>query len=176
MARALTGAAYPAPYRDLVGAIGNPPSRAARIGRKGIDMSEQNHAIGNANAWLGTIRDIMAGIRKLESGAESVTVDGETFDDADALRDRIQEQPLSVQVRSAWHNPGAEGVKPAEFEILLSTGGPALRLIGDLDEYGQPESAALEWQDWGTPWTRLPVSDKRADDLRAYAATFYFGE
>lgn len=31
MARALTGAAYPAPYRYLEGAIGNPPSRAARI-------------------------------------------------------------------------------------------------------------------------------------------------
>lgn len=139
-------------------------------------MTEQNHAIRNANAWLFTIRDTMAGLRKLENGAESVTVDGEEFTDSDDLRQRIWEAPLSVQVRSDWHNPGEEGVRPAEFCILLSTGGPALRLIGELDGYGQPESAALEWQDWGTPWTRLPVSDARADDLRTYAATFYFGE
>ena len=138
-------------------------------------MTDNKHAIGNARAWLAAIRRTMAGLRKLESGADAVTIEGEEFESADALRDRIYEQPLSVEVRSEWHTPGSTAL-PGEFCILLSTGGPALRLIGALDEYQQPESAALEWQDWGTPWTRLRVSDARADDLRAYAAIFYFGE
>ena len=50
---------------------------------------DNSHAIGNANAWLDTIRDTMAALRELENGAESVTVDGEEFDDADALAERV---------------------------------------------------------------------------------------
>ena len=44
---------------------------------------------------------------------------------------------------------------PEEFEILLCTGGPACRIVGDLDESCQPSSARIEHQDWGTPWTEL---------------------
>ena len=94
----------------------------------------------------------------------------EMSDESDA-HDRIREDALSVEVRTGWHAPGEAG-KPDEYMILLSTGGPASRIVGDLNEYGAPTTARLEVQDWFKPWTF--VSD--SDEVLAYADCFYFGE
>ncbi|MFZ3215661.1 MAG: hypothetical protein WA192_06340 [Candidatus Acidiferrales bacterium] len=92
----------------------------------------------------------------------------------------IQEDALSVQVRSGWYNPGdSEGAKPAEYEILLCTGGPAVRIIGELNEYMEPDSARIEVQDWFQPWTELRHYTENKDALQillTYARQFYFGE
>lgn len=90
----------------------------------------------------------------------------------------IQECPLSVQVRSGWYIPGSQDddSKPAEYEILLGTGGPASRLIGELDEYCQPTSANFEFQDWFKPWTAARLSGEQKDTLLEFAQCFYFGE
>ena len=89
--------------------------------------------------------------------------------------ERIQEDALSIEVRSGWHSPGdyRDNCSPAEFCILLSTGGPASRIRGEMDN-GEPVRAWLEVQDWGTPWTRC--FDIEQDTLLAYARCFYFGE
>ena len=86
---------------------------------------------------------------------------------------RIDEDPLSVQVRSGWGAPGGD-LDAEEYEILLSTGGPATRIVGGLDSYGEPQSASLEAQDWYTPWTVYNGGDE--DVLLAYVSRFYFGE
>jgi hypothetical protein len=105
---------------------------------------------------------------------EAATVDGDEMKDADSVRERILESPLSVQVRSGWHNAGEPG-EAEDFEILLSTGGPALRIVGELDEHKQPHRAWLEYQDWSTPWTHHHV-DGFADTLLTFCQQFYFGE
>ncbi len=90
---------------------------------------------------------------------------------------RIQEDALSVEVRSGWVDAAAYANldQPAEeFMILLSTGGPASRIRGELDDNGEPCRACLEIQDWGTPWTQY--FDIEQDTLLAYARCFYFGE
>ncbi len=84
----------------------------------------------------------------------------------------IQEDPLSIQVRSDWQIPGEE-LKPGEYEILLSWGGPATRIIGELDEYGQPETAELQAQDWFLPWTEYYQADPEV--LLEYVRQFYIG-
>lgn len=90
---------------------------------------------------------------------------------------RIQEDPLSIQVRGDWHTPGdEEGKTPAEFEILLCTGGPAVRIIGDLNEHAEPTRARLQHQDWFTPWTELVLDHDDHQILLAYAQCFYYGE
>jgi hypothetical protein len=106
----------------------------------------------------------------------------------------IDEDPLSVQVRSGWFAPGAALADraPVEFEILLSTGGPATRIVGELNEHGEPCKARIECQDWFQPWTawRLPVEresfadadawlaefDKADSILLRYCGRFWFGE
>lgn len=138
-------------------------------------MSE--HAISNARGWLDTIVGAMTSLEALNEGAESAEFDGETFTDADAVRQRIHEGPLSVEVRSDWHTPGVAS-DLGEFRILLSTGGPALQLTGELDEHGQPYGQpVLQWQDWGTPWTTYyDTTDDEDEALKNYACEFYFGE
>lgn len=96
---------------------------------------------------------------------------GDCTDEEDA-RQRISEDPLSVEVRSDWASPGEE-LTPGEFQILLCTGGPAVRIMGELDR-GEPCRAWLEYQDWGTPWTQYFGAS--SDTLCQYASHFFFGE
>ena len=90
----------------------------------------------------------------------------------------IHESVLSVEVRSLWYDPCAKDAdtKPGEFTILLCTGGPAVRIIGDLDQYGQPGRAQIEHQDWGTPWTEYRINAEDEEVLLTYCRQFYFGE
>ena len=91
----------------------------------------------------------------------------------DDAREVIQENCLSVEVRADWHAVGdTPDVANGQFVLLLSTGGPASRIRGELSN-GEPHRAWLEIQDWGTPWTQYFVEQ---DTLLAYARCFYFGE
>lgn len=94
------------------------------------------------------------------------------YEDEDEAREAIQEDPLDIRVRSEWESPG-EPLEAVEFMILLCTGGPAVRIIGELSG-GQPSRAWLEYQDWGMPWTQF--FEASSDTLCEYAANFFFGE
>lgn len=139
------------------------------------------HAIENARAWFQNIKEMVA---RYDASGEGDYCGDEPIH---AAEQDIPESPLSVLVRSGWYVPGQRDsteAKPAEYEILLSTGGPALRIVGDLSEHGEPETATLQWQDWGTPWTNCEwwemAADGRTTNVRdvllSYASHFYFGE
>ena len=127
-------------------------------------------ADGGTAAWAAENPDENEELAGLEATAGDCT-------DEDDARARIQEGPLSVLVRSGWHSPGVNGddTKPEEFEILLCTGGPAVRIMGDLDEHGEPTRAYLQHQDWGTPWIDYWEAGA-GDTLLEYSIHFYFGE
>ena len=93
---------------------------------------------------------------------------------AEAICDRVQEDPLEVQVREDWHDIG-EDAEAAEYMILISTGGPALRMIGQLGGF-EPVSAQLQHQDWGTSWTDFSMPPGSSDALIWYASQFYWGD
>lgn len=104
-------------------------------------------------------------------------LDDDADDDAqDEARELIAQDPLSVMVRDGWRMPGAASEGAEEFEILLGTGGPAVRIIGTLDRWGQACDPVLQVQDWFTPWTEFPTSDEGDEALRTYCAQFYFEE
>lgn len=128
------------------------------------DAETDNHAEA-LEALIQWETDNAEELAELEDAAGDCT-------DEDAARDNIQEDPLEVQVRSDWTNPG-ETLEAGEFMILLCTGGPAVRIVGELDR-GTPCRAWLEYQDWGTPWTQL--FGAKSDTLCEYAANFFFGE
>lgn len=92
------------------------------------------------------------------------------------IREEIRGDALSVEVRTDWHDPGCNEEKPTEGRILLCTGGPAVQIIVELNEYCEPEKARLEYQDWFTPWTHCPISNKESDALLIYCGQFWFGE
>jgi hypothetical protein len=131
--------------------------------------------------WLSAysrVRDLVEALRDA----------GDDDDKRESAQTAIQEDPLEVTVRSGWRAPGADrDARPEEFCILLSTGGPASRIVGTLNAHGEPETARLEVQDWGAPWvnaeTWAMASESTMDKipeieptLLAYAREFYFGE
>jgi hypothetical protein len=108
----------------------------------------------------------------------AATLDGDLLESREDAETRIQEDALSVEVRSGWVSPGHPDFEPEEFVILLCTGGPAVRIRGEISG-GQPSRAWLEVQDWFKPWTEYTGSYGEApvrDILLAYASQFYFGE
>ena len=112
---------------------------------------------------------------QLESIIEMVAALDTPDDDAreEAIQE-IQESPLSVEIRSDWRTPGAES-EDTEYRILLCTGGPAVRITGDLGRFNEPDSAQLEYQDWFTPWEKFHDTTNEEDEaLLQYARQFYF--
>lgn len=125
-------------------------------------MSDKmEHAFANGRGWYSTICELVTDLDSSEQ------------DTVEAAQQEIQDGPLSVLVRDGWRTPGAASDGAEEYEILLSTGGPALRIYGKLDQYDQPKTAELQAQDWFTPWIRVPDCDEQK--LLAYASCFYFG-
>ena len=174
---------------------------------------------------------------QLESIKEMVEAHmaGKGYDGYEFASEAIQDDALSVQVRSGWHVPGDEA-EAEEYTILLQApksmssrrgdpcmpaeekalrvdlrastvlnaevepdgnsataalekalravalkrfGGPAVRIVGELNQDGEPVTATLEHQHWFTPWTRV---DLRASTvlnaevvMLTYANQFYFG-
>jgi len=121
---------------------------------------------------IDTLREMVG--EQIERGM--IEPDGFAFDE-DEARQAIEEDALSVEVRSDWYSPGSSDAdtRPAQFCILLCTGGPACRIMGELDEHLEPHRAWLEHQDWGTPWTQY-YEPGIQEALLAYARCFYFGE
>lgn len=117
-------------------------------------------------------------LRKLwKNSMASIVEDIEAMAKDENKRDEIIEGALSVEVRSGWQNVG-ETLSPTEFCILLGTGGPAVRIVGELSPHMEPESADLQVQDWGTPWTSFGhmVTSKQREALLQFVSCFYFGE
>lgn len=123
-----------------------------------------NHATANASGWCETILD------QLQRLKAAVHTSDEAYE---TVREEILESPLCLSVRSDWAPLGG-ALEPAEFCILLSTGGPALRIVGTLGRFGCPENSRMQHQDWGTPWTDYPAIGSAV--LDSWAAQFYWGD
>jgi len=154
--------------------------------------TEPNSALDNAKGWAELISEMVAalhcdydrleeltytGVEDLsdEEKAELTELQGEAGDieSQDDARTRIGESALSVEVRSGWVTPG-DPLEAEYFQILLTTGGPALRIMGELDETHQPDRAWLEHQGYGTGWSQYSYIEQ--DTLLEFCNCFYFGE
>lgn len=146
-------------------------------------QDQWENARSQAQAQFESIREMVEALlaaRKIR-GNEGVAAE-------EAAERAIHEDALSVEVRSGWRCLSApEGAEPAEYRILLCTGGPAVQITGELSEHCEPETARLEMQDWFLPWTEYRVTrisehgetniDHEAEAiLLTYARQFYFGE
>lgn len=126
-----------------------------------------DHAIENAKGWYASIEEMLADLAKASDDGDTNAVDSAT--------QTIQESVLSVLVRDGWHTPGSPAEDGAEeYEILLTTGGPALRIYGKINQYDEAETAELQVQDWFKPWT--PYLDGiKEQTLLDFTRHFYFG-
>lgn len=122
------------------------------------DWKEDDYALDERNEYV----ELLAAAGERESS-----------DDAE---DRIREDALSVEVRSGWYSPHRYGDddEPAEFRIVLCTGGPHVEIRGGLNN-GSPVDAYLHYKDWGTCGDRVNKKGDR-DTLIRYASIFFFRE
>lgn len=125
-------------------------------------MTKDNHALSQAKSQLDSIIEMIKVLHEAEEADEFAIYEGEEVT-ADDMRERISEDPLEVG-------------RLNQYFILLCTGGPAVRIIGNLGEHNEPETATLQYQDWGTSWTNYPLNGLEEDLLLEYAQSFYFDE
>ena len=130
-----------------------------------MTTTKTNHALNNA---ISTIQTMVEDFKKDQQLQES-----NDYNQQDELRESILNSALSVEFRSGWAT-FKEDFEPEEFKILLTWGGPALRIIGELDNYG-PVNPKLQYQDWGTPWTDFEITEDQEDALNWFCNCFYFG-
>ena len=103
------------------------------------------HAKTNAFGWSETIEEWFH------------RVNDENYEE---IEKEVHDAALAISVRSDWEFLTSEHeLTPSEFRIELSTGGPALRVVGDLDDR-QPVNPVMEYQDWGTPWIRYAMNEE----------------
>lgn len=143
------------------------------------DEAKQERLVELQELAVGFVDETGEGFPHAEELAALEDEKGEA-EDEDEARQSIEEDALSVEVRSGWASCKGD-MEPEEFRILLCTGGPAVQIRGTLDQYGQPEEAWLEYQGWGTPWTRYYPEDveqfeEYEEVLLEYASVFYYGE
>ena len=96
--------------------------------------------------------ELIHDLRSLTTELAELQAEAGEFTDRDKVETTLYNYPLSVEVRSGW-TPVGETLEASEYAILLTTGGPAARIWGELDDDGTPTSARMEAQGWGTPWT-----------------------
>ena len=159
---------------------------------KNVITTKTNHAKRNATGYAYSIEALYElscwdGNQEIpltlyaKSILDDLDGDAET-DPSENLQESItnyaREMPLSVRIRSDWHNPG-EAFTAAEFEILLSTGGPACRIIGELDSGSVAWQSGcrpvLQHQDWFKPWIEASY-DIDTNALLWFCEQFYYGE
>lgn len=131
------------------------------------------HARANARSWYNSIVEMVEALAQADANRDGIA--------QDSAREAITESVLSVEVRRPWQCAGGEIEPPVEYRILLTTGGPALKLTGELSEHGEPETAELQMWDWGLPWRawwppRIAARNGYRETLLAFARCFYFGE
>ena len=139
-----------------------------------MNANDDTRAKEQAKVQLESVVEMLTAYDKAEKEGQA-EYNGEDMN-ADDMREAIEQDALSVEVRTDWRTPGGEDDKPTEYKITLCTGGPAVRIVGDLSEHGEPEGAVLQYQDWGTPWTDYRETSGEEDAaLLRYAGFFYFG-
>ena len=133
---------------------------------------EKNYALQNAIGHIKSIVEDYENFNYIDS--LNVTCD-EDYEKQEEIKENILNSALSVEFRSGWtSNPNELEIE--EFKILLTWGGPALRVIGELNQYKEPENIKMQFQDWGTCWTDFEITENQQEALNWFCNCFYFGE
>lgn len=131
---------------------------------------EYGTTLGNYHYWVTFQPNTLADDEESEELEELESAAGDCINE-DQARERIQDDPLSAEVRSGWASSAAD-FEPEEFRIVLCTGGPHVEIVGNLD-HGEPDRVRIMYRDWGTSGELL---DFDHDAVLTYAQQFYFGE
>jgi hypothetical protein len=160
-----------------------------------LDNVDLAHAKEQGQAQFNSIVELVETLNAARERDETAQTGGSIVE-IEEIERAIHEDALSVEVRVGWHIPGVADFetnkKPAEYRILLCTGGPAVQIVGELNAHCEPETARIEIQDWFQPWTQYCPRYKNSHNFEApdwhedaeaakeilltYVSCFYYGE
>jgi len=124
------------------------------------------HAIDNAEGFV-------ENVVRLHKAYQEAMLDSD--EDCEALEEEAYALALSLEVRSDWQSVG-DTLEPTQGRLLISTGGPALQVLLDIDD-GRGSDPCLQIADWGLNWTDYkPKGGADAwDALDWFAGLWCFG-
>ena len=137
-------------------------------------QKKENHALNNANAHIKSMVENFEEISYLNSLNPTTQEQEERIEE---ITQEVLNAALSLEFRNGWYSDlyHLKGVtEPIEFKILLSWGGPALRIIGEIEE-NYAVNPKLQFQDWGTYWTDFEITEDQQKALNWFCNCFYFG-
>lgn len=161
-------------------AIAQVESIVAMVGALGADYDRLEELTGERDSFVSDqdgMSDAEArALWAVENPSEAeelaeLTQQANGCDSREEAEQQIQEDALSVEVRSDWGAPGEE-LTASEFRVLLCTGGPHVEIVGELDQYQQPSRVRVLYKDWGTSGELFPFDH---DAVCTYCQQFYFG-
>lgn len=94
--------------------------------------------------------------------------------------DECPKFPLGLSVRDGWRAPGENSEGAEEFLILLSSGGPNVRIMGRLNAHGEVEVEGANFPvmegSWYSAWTETPGQrqDAASEAIGWFCQQFYF--
>ena len=93
--------------------------------------------------------------------------------DSDFIIDRVNETPLSLEVKADdWQSlEDSRDIEPTKGRLLLSTGGPAAQIIGDI-EGDYMANVEIQFQDWLKPWESIRTNSEQFDALKWFVDLF----
>ena len=113
-----------------------------------MTVKEKNYALQNA---IGHIESMVKDYEEFSYLESLNPTTNEQEERLEEIRENVINSALSVEFRSGWYSELYDRVRigePAEFKILISWGGPALRVIGEIEE-NFAVNPKLQYQDWG---------------------------
>lgn len=152
-------------------------SIAARVAALECEWERLEELREERDSWNEDARPEPWSTTHLEEAEELEELEAQAggWESRDEVEEAVQNDPLEVTVRSGWYSPG-DSPAPEEFSILLCTGGPAVRIRGELGRHNEPERAWIEHQDWFEPWQEYHGDNVDQEALLTYCQQFYFGD
>jgi hypothetical protein len=136
-------------------------------------QDKMEHARRCALGTMASIREMVEAMRAAEASDDGeAELEGDRLD-SDGIRERMLESPLELTIRGFRNHLNAW--EADRYELLMGTGGPAVRIVGDLNG-GEASTAEMECQDWFTPWTPVPLEPEDCEALQAFVGQFYMGD
>ncbi len=158
--------------REMVAALNCDYERLEELRAEREDLAAACENDGPEDTNIpGKIDELAAWDAENSEDLQELTEAAGDCEDRDDAEQRIQEDPLSIEYRSGWVTDKND-MQAEEARILLTTGGPAVQIIVELDNR-EPHRACLQVQDWFTPWTDY-YEEGIGEVLMSYVRVFCF--
>lgn len=95
-----------------------------------------------------------------------------SYESREEVEREMREMPLCIEVRSGWSHPTGD-LTPAEYKIVLSSGGPHCELRGDLDNGSAHGPVRVLYSGWSESGELFDISDEQRRALNYFVDIFF---